>query len=155
MLSIRQMPPFVRAAWILGLLLCLVSLVVFVAPLNNWFSMGQASWHDRTRIDMIALNLILLSTVCTAAANSYNSYARRLRLLQRPGGEAPSLAGWRRQAAGLLLLAAVPLCAITLAAVIPPTSSAFQLVFPVTILAALAGAGANIWITLRMKPTTD
>lgn len=136
----RRLPPLLRVASILGLLFALTALALFVALFVARIdaileSIPQDQLSDY-RWSAIGLNLGLLSGACSTAVNRY---ATRFR--EPPPAPLP-LDSRRSQLLAILLPAALPLCAILLASVIPPKSDWFGVVFGVSLLGAV-GALAN------------
>ncbi|HEX8727628.1 MAG TPA: hypothetical protein VF739_03340 [Ktedonobacterales bacterium] len=80
------------------------------------------------RFMVIALNLGVLGLGGFLVVHVYNSRVRQ------PTREPFLLETWQGQVKTLFALAAVPVCAITLAIAIPPTARAFQVVFPASII---------------------
>lgn len=136
MLNFRRLPRFLHVVSTLGLLLDLASLVMFSALLVSFITGGVVSRQglaNDPRLLVIALNLGMLGLACTFAVNGY-----RTRFRQPNRGPFP-LDSWQRQTRAIALLAALPLCAIALAAVISPTQDAAVLMlYAISALGALA-----------------
>jgi hypothetical protein len=136
MFNLRRLPLFLRIVGILGLLLALAALVMLLA-LVVLFIMGgdaarQAIANDH-RWTLILLNLLMLSLACSFAVNGYRTRFRQ------PNRRPFLLDSWQRQARAIALLAALPLCAIALAAVISPTQdAAFLVLFTISALGVFA-----------------
>jgi hypothetical protein len=127
MRDFRHLPPLLRVASILGLLFPLASIELFAvvfAPTLSSLPVGSF------RVLMIALNLLLLGWACSFAVRTYSARFRQ------PGGGPFPLDSWQSQVRAIVLLSALPLGALAVALVIPPTSRAFQIVFPISILGA-------------------
>ncbi len=147
----RRLPPLLRAASILGVLFPLVSLVLLVTLLIKMPSTFPQLPRDFFRVMAIALNLGLLSGACSFAIGTYRTRFRRLDTRPFP------LDSWQSQLLAILLLAALPLCAITLAVVIPPPPAVFGPAFPVFVFASFAvsmlGAlvliAAHLWLIIK------
>lgn len=131
----RRLPPLLRVASILGQLISLATIALAIVLAIVFFVTSQQSFPylylDSTRWVMIALNLISLSGACSVAVFTYNT-----RFL-RPDGRPFPLDSWQSQVRAIVLLSALPLCALALVLFIPPTSRAFEIVFPITIIAAV------------------
>jgi hypothetical protein len=76
---------------------------------------------------MMALTLIQIGLACGVTVNTYAKGVRQ------PGRWPFRLDSWQRQLGAISLLAALPICALVLAVVIPQTSPAFQVVFQASI----------------------
>jgi hypothetical protein len=137
MRNLRRLPPFLRVVYILGGLLFLAALVLCVAA---FIVLRLAPPHTPVftslRLMAIALNLSLLGLACTAVALRYN---RRVRWTD---GRPFPLDWWQRQVLAILVLATLPICALAMTISIPPTSPAFQLVFPISALGSFVLTGA-------------
>jgi len=83
---------------------------------------------NASRLEVIALNLGVLGLGCVGIVHVYNSRFRQ------PDRERFPLESCQSQARTMLALAAIPVCALVLALAIPPTASAFQFVFPVSLI---------------------
>lgn len=121
MLNFRRLPLFLRVVGILGLLLALASLVMFSALLVSFITGGVVSRQvlaNDPRLLVSALNLGMLGLACSFAVNGYRTRFRQ------PNRRPFPLDSWQSQARALAFLAALPLCAIALAAVIVPTQDA-------------------------------
>jgi len=95
---------------------------------------------NASRLEVIALNLGVLGLGCSAVVHIYNSRFRQLDRATFP------LESWQSQVRNILALAVIPVCALVMAIVIPPTARAFQLVF----LASIIGAFVCLAVTLSM-----
>ncbi|HEX8994884.1 MAG TPA: hypothetical protein VF812_02520 [Ktedonobacterales bacterium] len=137
----RRLPPLLRVASILGLLFALTALALFVALfVARIDAILESIPQDRLsdyRWLAIGLNLGLLSGACFTAVNWYVT-----RFREPPPAPLP-LGSRRSQLRAILLLAALPLCAILLASVIPPESDWFGVVFGVSLLGALVTVAKN------------
>lgn len=145
----RRLPPFLRVVSVLGLLFPLTALVLGGASLMAFSTSLASSTQppmDILRISAIGMNLGLLGGACTVVLLAY---ATRLRQAGRGARPLPS---WRSQALTLGLLAALPLCAIVLAVVIPATFPVFALAmvldFTVSILGDLVLFVAALWVII-------
>jgi hypothetical protein len=138
----RSLPPLLRVASLLGLPFPLA----FLLPLLSFFLYNvmrspPAAEVYADRLLIIGLNLGMVSMACSLVVRSYTERFRN------PGtpGLFP-LDSWQSQVGAFVLPAALPIGALVLAVIIPPTSRDFQIVFPVSILGAivLGAAGAVI-----------
>jgi len=136
MLNFRRLPLFLRVVGILGLLLALASLVMFSALVVSFITAGEVSRQrlaNDPRLLVSALNLSMLSLACSFAVSGYRTRFRQ------PNRRPFPLDSWQSQARAIALLAALPLCAIALAAVIAPTQdAAVQMLFAISALGACA-----------------
>jgi len=138
----RRLPPLLRVASIVGLLFRLGALALLILLITSFvtdlLSSSPHAYRDSIRLSIIALNLIVLSSACSVAVNTYSVRFRR------PDRGPFLLDSWQSQVRTIAPLSALPLCEIALALVIPPTSLAFGVVFPISILAAvLVGAASS------------
>jgi hypothetical protein len=141
---IRRLPPLLRMASLLGLLFPLASLALLV----SWLVTGLRSFsrsppEPDVGPGLFALNLGLLGGVCSCVVTAYSTRFRR------PDGEPFPLGSWQSQLRAILLLAALPSCALVVALFIPPTPPAFFLVSLLDIAISLLGAvvllAAFVW----------
>ena len=144
----RRLPPLLRVASVLGLVFALTSLLVFVVSLvvfiASWAASSPPSMESYRQTE-IAVNLGILGGACTFTVNAYSARFR-------PGAREPFLLdGWRRQARSILMLAALPLCAITLAIVISPDSIVFVLTFAVSVFGAGTLLVAYFWLLIKTR----
>lgn len=143
MRSFRRLPPLLRVASLLGLLLVLAALVMFVELLITTSMPTVPHWlADSPRMGVIALNLI--------AIGAAYDFPARLYLLRwhRPDSQPFPLDTWQSQVRAVLLVAALPLGTLVLAVVVPPTSLAFAGVFSISILEALVLFGAALLMNI-------
>ena len=128
MVGFLRLPPVLRVASLLRPLLPLGLFATF-APMVT-----EAAWWPGSevahaiRLEVIALNLGVLGLGCVGIVHVYNSRFRQ------PDRERFPLESWQSQVRTMLALAAIPVCALVLALAIPPTASAFQFVFPVSLI---------------------
>jgi hypothetical protein len=148
MLNFRRLPLFLRVVGILGLLLALASLVMFSALVVSFITGGGVSRQglaNDPRLFVIPLNLSMLGLACSFAVNGYRPRFRQPN--QRPF----PLDSWQSQARAIALLAALPLCAIALAATIAPTQDA---AVPMLFAISALGAFALLLAYVRWLPTS-
>ena len=140
----RHLTPLLRVASVLGLLFSCVSLAALVACMGGFFtSQSFPQWTVKaSRVVVIAGNLGMVGGACSFAVYSYTTRFREL-----DGGPFP-LDSWQSQARAIGVMAALPICALVLAVAIPPTALAFEVVFPISILGALALLAATIAATI-------
>ncbi len=142
MRNFRRLPPLLRVADIVALLFALAGIALLVAAFIMHLSSAPPRWPESTVV--IGLNLVLLAGSCSVVDQAYRARFRR-----PGGGPSRSLLGsWQGQVRAIVLLAALPLCALALAAFIPPTSPAFEIVFLVTLLGAFVSFGAALWMNI-------
>lgn len=119
----HRLPLFLRVIGVMALLFSLTSLVI-IATLFVLFIMGgvvaRQELANDPRAFAIAVNLSMLSLACGFVVNRYSARFRQS-TWGRFSPDAFPLDSWQRQARTIGLLAALPLCAITLAAIITPT----------------------------------
>ena len=142
----HRLPPLLRVASILGLVFALTSLLLLVASFASFIASRAASSLPPTeafRVMVIAQNVGVLSGACTFTVNAYSARFR-------PTAREPYLLdGWWRQARAIGVLAALPLCAITLAIVISPASIVVVLAFAASLFGAGALLVAYFWLILK------
>jgi hypothetical protein len=138
----RLLPLLLRVASLLALLFPLASLALLVSVVVTSLPSFPRSPPDVGR-GLFALNLGLLGGACSCAVTTYSTRFRR------PDGEPFPLGSWQRQLRAIVLLAALPSCALALALFIPPTPPAFFLVSLLDIAISLLGAvvllAAFVW----------
>ena len=139
MRDLHRLPPLLHIMNIVGYVFPLAAIVLFVMSYIQAFSMSAA---DSDRLRLVALNLVLLSMVGLIVARVYKTR------IYQPDRRPLPLDSWRSQARALLLLAAVPLCALVLAILLPPTLSIYGISFGVSGLGALILLGALFWTIL-------
>lgn len=152
----RRLPPLLRVAGILGVLFPFASIVLLVALIirslpafRHLMSLSTIPPFpvDFFRMLVIGANLGMLGGACVFAISTYSTR------LRRPDRRPFLLDSWQGQVRAIALLAALPLCAIALALVIPPTLLAASvlifLAFAVSALAALVLVAANFWVLVR------
>jgi hypothetical protein len=141
----RRLPPLLRVADILALLFALAGIALLVEAFISTLSTVPPRWPVNTLV--IGLNLVLLAGSCSFVDRAYSTRVR-----QPGGGPSPSLLGsWQGQVRAILLLAALPLCALAVVAFISPTSSASKIVFPVTLIGAFVSFGAHLWLNIGQQ----
>lgn len=131
----RQLPLFLRVMSVLGLVFGLASVLMILAMIVLFITGGDVFRQELSndhRAFTIALNLSMVGQACAIAVHRYTTRFRQPYLERFP------LDSWQRQARAIALLAALPLCAIILAAVIPLTQDAAYLaVSLISIIAAV------------------
>jgi hypothetical protein len=126
------LPPVLRVASLLRLLfpLGLFATLMFPVTASLWTASARMGIYA-SQVAIIAVNLILLGLACGLVVRAYNARVRQPVMRPFP------LDSWQSQARAILALAALPVCALVLAVVIPPTASVFQIVFAVSLLGAI------------------
>jgi hypothetical protein len=130
MYEAHRLPPLLRVVLILGLLFPLAGLALAGFAVVVRFSSHQ--WPlDSNRVQLIMVNLIILGLACVSAVANY-------RTRFRPPDRGPfPLHSWQSRMRFIAVVAALPICSLVLAVVIPPTALAFVIVFPIGGLGAL------------------
>jgi hypothetical protein len=139
----RRLPPLLRVASILGLLFPLASIVVLLGLVSTILPSFPQLPGDAFRVLTIGLNLVLLGGACTVAVNTYNTRFRR-----SDRGPFP-LDSWQSQVRAIVGVAALPICALVLAVVIPPTSLAWVVVFLISLMAAFVLLAAHLYAVAK------
>ncbi len=140
----RRLSPFSRVAGALGFLLILASLALAsVSLVTSWMSYPHFS-ADSSRTELVALDLGLLGLVFFTVLNNHTV---RRQLDRRPF---PS-DSWQGQIPIIMLLAAFPLCALTLAIFIPPTLSVYGVAFGASVLAAMVSLVGQFVLILSWR----
>lgn len=140
MTSLRHLPPVLRVASLLRPLFPLGLFVTFA------YLISAGAWtsaHDglyAARVGVIAINLGVVGLGCSAVVYVYNARFRQ------PDRTTFPLTSWQSQVRTMLALTIMPVVALVMAMVIPPTASAFQLVFPASII----GGVVCLAVTLSM-----
>ncbi len=142
MRDFRRLPPLLRVASILGLLFSLAPIAAIMVVLIASLSSSPQSGVYATRVAVIVGNLGVLSGACSVAVQTYST-----RFRQPDRGPLP-LASWQSRMRAIFLAAALPICALALAVFIPPTQSAFEIVFPVSIIGAVVLLAASLWMNI-------
>jgi heme/copper-type cytochrome/quinol oxidase subunit 1 len=137
MRNFRRLPPLLCVVDIAALLFALSTIVLVVGVFLTSLSSFP---HWPMDVLVIALNLGMLGTSCSFVVQTYSTRFRRPSKGQFP------LDSWQRQVQALLLVAALPLCALALVAVISPTQPTFALVIVFSMLAGFLLVVANWWM---------
>jgi uncharacterized membrane-anchored protein len=139
-----RLPMLLRVAFILGLLFPLASIALLIEALISRLSAVSPHWSaDVERLGLIAVNLGMVSGACSFTVNTYS-----LRFRRSDTGPFP-LTSWQSQVRAILLLAALPISALVLAAFISPTSLAFIIVFPISLLGACVLLVAYFYLSIK------
>ncbi len=145
MRNYRRLPPLLRVASLVGLLLALTSLNLLVEVLFASLSPVPHWSADAIRRLVIALNLGMLGGACSFAVNTYS-------IRFRGSGRGPfPLDSWQSQVRAIVLVAALPICALALAVVIPPTARAWVVVSVMSVLAAFVSLAAYVYSFIRRR----
>lgn len=123
----RQLPPFLKVVFSVGLLCLVATLALIVTSCVIWL-VDRPLPASNYRWEIVWINLLMLGNLYTAVTNTY---LKRFDLV--PPNPLP-LDSLREQALAVLLPSVTPLGAIALAFVIPPESDWFGLVFGVSLL---------------------
>jgi hypothetical protein len=107
-----------------------------------WFSSSQSTL-DSVRVGVITTNLIVLSFTCTSTVVIYRARFRY------PDRGPFLLDSWQMRV--IALVAALSICTLVLAVVLPPTAVAFVYVFPICNLVALGVIIATLGTTIRRR----
>lgn len=131
MTSFRRLPPVVRVASLLRPLfpLGLFVTLAYMVSVGAWSSAHAGL--SAGRVAVIAINLAVVGLGSSAVVRVYTARFRQPDRVTFP------LASWQSQVRTMLALTIIPIGALVLALVIPPTARAFQLVFPASILGAV------------------
>jgi hypothetical protein len=128
MRNFRRLPPVLRVASLLGLQFPLPLFTLLLIS-NRWFFPQSGVYASRVAV--IALNLGLVGMTCAHVVQTYSARFRQ------PGSGPFPLEAWQSQVRAIVLPTALTICAIILAVIISPTSSAFEIVFPTSIAGAV------------------
>jgi hypothetical protein len=140
----RRLPPLLRVATILGLVLPLASLALLLQMLPT--KLSTSAWpadFDRVMAMVLSLNFVGMSCNPVVAA-----YSTRFRHPER--GVFP-LESWPSQVRALVIIAALPLSALAWAVFIPLTQPGFYNVFLIDMLAAGVLIVAVVWVAVRYQ----
>ena len=125
----RHMSPISRVFGAVGLLLILASFALASASLfMSWMSYPHVA-AGLSRADLVSMDLGLLGLAVIIVLNDRNIR----RALDRPPFSPSS---WQSQIRIILLVAALPLCGLSLAILLPPSLSIYGLAFGISALAA-------------------
>ncbi|HKW23341.1 MAG TPA: hypothetical protein VJO13_18305 [Ktedonobacterales bacterium] len=126
----RGLPMFLRVVNILGFLFFLASLALATVSLIMFSSSYPHIPADDERVRLVSMNLGMLGLACltTTIGSTFR--------LGRSDARSLPVASWQRQARNIMLFAALPLCALTLAMFITPSQSVYGLAFGISYLAA-------------------
>ena len=131
MYDAHRLPPLLRVVRILGLLFPLAGLALAGFAVVVRFSSGQWPLDYSNRGPLILANLTILGVACLSAVANY-------RTRFRPPDRGPfRLRSWQSRMRVIAVIAALPICSLVLAVVIPPTALAFVIVFPIGVLGGL------------------
>ncbi len=145
MRDVRRRPLLVRVAGLLSFLFLLTGLVLIVGGFWAFLSSSPRAPVDSSRLSVIAQNLILLGLACTFVVNRHT-----LRFRRRDREPFP-LDSWQNQVRAFVVVAALPMCALVLAVVIPPTSLAWVGVFLISAMAAFVLVAAYGYALIRWR----
>jgi len=134
-----RLPPLMRVVDILALLCALAGMVLVV---EAFLTMLSSFPHWLMGSTTIAMNLSMLGFACTIVVRTYSMRFRW------PDDRPYLLDSWQSQVRALVIVATVPLGALVLAVVIPPTQPAFEIALIVSMLAAIVVVAALFWMPL-------
>ena len=139
MRAIRRLPTFLRALSLLGMLALLAAVSVLtwasrVLP-GDYQSFGQRF--------TLCMFLLMLAMACNVMVIAHN-----LRF-KHPGRSAPWPDAWQVQLTVVLALAALPLCSLLFALLVPPSPSMYDMLLALQILATIVLAAGCIWVFVR------
>ncbi|HEV2458524.1 MAG TPA: hypothetical protein VGS80_09170 [Ktedonobacterales bacterium] len=115
----RRLPPLLRVAGGVGLMCLPAAIILYTTVLLTQLSTFPHWPVYVLRLQAIAIDLGVLGYACALVLHRYTTR------LRRPARGLFALDSWQRQARALLLVAALPLCALAWAVIIPPTEVAF------------------------------
>ena len=145
MRSFCRLPPVLRAVAGLGQLSLLAAVGVmtwtYLATRNEDQSAASRGWN---RGWAIGWSLVVLGMACLPLILAYNA-----RFAGRPTRRAPLTDAWQTQLKVALALAALPLCALVCALLIPSTSALFQVVYALNFLSLLILMAAWVRVMVR------
>jgi hypothetical protein len=145
MRNFSRLPPLLRVASLLGLLFSLTSLNVLIEVLFTGLSSVPHWSADAIRRLVIALNLGMLGGAWSFVVNTYS-----IRFRRSEGGPFP-LDSWQSQVRAIVVVAALPIGALALAVVIPPTALAWVVVSLITVIAAFVRLAAYVYAMIRRR----
>jgi len=155
----RRLPPLLRVVSIMGLLFFLTAVALLILVINSsvmdLLSSSPHAFRDTFRLLGIGISLALLAQVCFFAVIGYSTRFRRTNRGPFP------LDSWQSQVRFILLVSALPLCAlalVVLAGFIPPTPLDFSdlvgaLAAVVNVLAVVVLVVAYAVATASLGPT--
>ncbi len=131
MRDFRRLPPHLRGASRFERVFLLASLALLYLPFVVFLLSSPHPSPDVIRLGIITVILGVLSTGCTFAAKAYSARFRQ------PDRATYAFGSWRGHMRAIALAAILPICALILAIVIPPSSRMFEIVFPITLIGGI------------------
>jgi hypothetical protein len=143
MRSFRRLPPLVRVASIAGLLYLLASIGLLITYLvTGWWTSGTPP-----HIIPLAVSPFYLGVACSLAEDFYRIG------LPLPDRGLFWLDSWQsRVLATVLLFVPLPLCALVLALILPPTLLAFLVIYVICVLEGLIWVVASATVVFGTPP---
>lgn len=128
----RRLSPRASAANIFERVFFLVSIALMELPMVMILLFSSHPSGGAIRLGIIAIDLGILGLGCASALKIY-----RTRFHQPDRAPYP-FSSWQSRLRAIALAAALPICAFILAVIIPPTSRAFEIVFPISLIGGVA-----------------
>lgn len=138
--NFRRLPPLLRVVSIVGVVFILGSLAlstVLVLHVQPFFPLSAV---DTSRIQLVSINLGMLGVIGAMVITNYTMRFRQM------GGTQFPLDTWKSQSIAILVMAALPLCGLVLALVIPPSLKVYGIAFGISILGGWLALGAFLWM---------
>lgn len=138
----RHLPPLLRMASVVGLLLILASLALSTALLFHVQPFLPQAAVDTSRMQLVSMNLGLLGLVVVIVILNHNIRFRQLATAQFP------LSNWQSQLLAIAVLWVLPLCALAVALFFPPSLRIYSIAFGISVFGAWMTLGAFFWLLL-------
>ncbi|HEX8035579.1 MAG TPA: hypothetical protein VF510_17100 [Ktedonobacterales bacterium] len=141
----RRLPPRLRGAS--GLERAFLAIGVTLATLSSAVAQlsSRHSSVDLGPMEAVAADLGLLCVVCAFAVDLYSTRFRQ------PDGRPLTHRSWQSLIGFIVLAAALPICGIVLAVVIPPASDAFDINFPIPLIGMAVLLAAYLSMRFRRR----
>lgn len=141
----RQIPLFIKVAGVLALLLGITSLALSTRQLILLQQSYPGIPADNDRMQALSGGIGQLSVACFISVGLYSARIRRAVPGPLPPGAPLPLDSWKLQVVTFLIPAALPVCVIVMALVIPVGSRIFGVTFLVEALGALVIIACGVW----------
>ncbi len=146
---LRRIPPFVWIASAVGLLLAITSLALSTRQLILLQQSYPVLPADNYRVQALSMGIGQLSVACFISVGLYSARIRRAVSGPLPPGAPLPPDSWKLQLVTFLIPAALPVCVIVMALVIPVGSRIFGVTFLVEMLGALVIIACAVWSLVR------
>lgn len=146
---IRQIPPLIKVAGVLAVLLGITALALATRQLILLQQSYPGIPADNDRMQALSMGIGQLSVACFISVGLYSARIRRAVPGPLPPGAPLPSDSWKLQLVTFLIPAALPVCVIVMALVIPVGSRIFGVTFLVEMLGALVIIACAVWSLVR------